>query len=687
MKFIKLFEKMNIRGHEIKNRIVMPAMHMNFSDDGTINDMEFNFYRERAKGGVGLIIIGGCAAERRGGAPNMVMIDDDKYIPGFKRLAEEVHRYDSKLIAQIYHAGRYAFSFVSGEQPVSASAVYSRFSKETPHELTIDEIHEVQEHIKEATVRAEKAGLDGVELLGSAGYLINQFLSPVTNKRTDEYGGSFENRLRFPLELIDLVRGAVKDDFIVGIRVSGDDFVPGSNTYKENSEIAKRYALAGIDYINVTGGWHETRVPQITSQVPQGAFSYLSQEIKKKLSEIEDSVKASIPVFVGNRINDPIIAEQILRDNKADAISMGRALIADPYLPEKTKNNKLWDLVKCVACNQGCFDHVFKAQPVECMRNYMVSREGRIDLEAKKESVKKEGAKKILIIGAGPAGLEAARVATILGHQVTLVEKNNYIGGQVNVAYVPNGRETFKDIIEYYKNQIEHYNIDLRLGVNVTEDFIMNFNADYVIFATGTKFSVPPIEGIDGSLGANICFADEALAGDVLIGKKVIVIGGSATGVETAIWAAKLGAITNEQAAFMAFYNLMPLEEIIKRWKKGPREVKILELLPRIGSSIGKSTRWVMLDELKLLDIEVLTQVNIKKLEKDVVYFEKNGKEYSIEKVDNFILATGVKPNKELYNKIKSKKPPFKIYRIGDAKKPRTILEAIHEGFKTIYKL
>ena len=647
---------------------------MNYSDDGSMNDSEINFYEERAKGGVGLIIIGGCAVEMRGAAPAMIRVDNDKYIPGLTRFSEIMHKYDVKVIAQLYHAGRYAFSFVSNETPVSASAVYSRFSRETPEELSIDEIKKIIVKHADSAERVKKSGFDGVELLGSAGYLINQFLSPVTNKRTDEYGGSLENRLRYPLELIKAVKERVGEKFIVGIRISGDDFVPGSNTYVENAQIAKFYAEAGIDYINVTGGWHETRTPQITSQVPPGAYSYLAQNIKKNVG--------NTPVFVGNRINDPVIAEEILRDEKADAICMGRALIADPYIINKTKEGKLWDIMKCVACNQGCFDHVFKMKPVECLRNFTVSRERRYDLTKKSENLKK-----ILIIGAGPAGLEAARVATLRGHEVTIMEKQNEIGGQVNVAFVPHGRESIKEIIKYYKEQIYHLKIEVRLGVEATPENINNFGADVVFFGTGVKYSIPPIKGIDGSLGSKIVFADDALSGEYPVGNNVVIVGGAATGVETAIWAAKLGSLTPEVAYFLNFYKALPTQEINKRWFKGSRNVTLIEMLPKIGSSIGKSSRWVMIDEIKHLGIDVITNAKITKFEGKTVNYLLNNEEKTMSGIDTFILATGVKPNLDLYNEVKAIKHDFKMIKIGDCKKPKTIMDAIHEGFKKAYKL
>jgi 2,4-dienoyl-CoA reductase (NADPH2) len=675
MKYIKLFEPLQIRNKTLKNRIIMPAMHLGYSLDGTVDDTELNFYEERAKGGVGFIIIGGCGVEKRGAAPSMIMVDDDKYIPRLALMAERIHKYDCLICAQLYHAGRYAFSFVGNEQPVSSSSTYSKFSKETARELSITEIHDIQKHIADAAERCKKAGFDAVELLGSAGYLINQFLSPVSNERKDEYGGSFENRCRFAMELIDIVKKRVGDSILVGMRVSGDDFVPSSNTYIENAKIAQKYAVAGIDYINVTGGWHETRIPQLTSQVPQGTYAYLAQNIKEKVGKV--------PVFAGNRINDALVAEEILRDFKADAVCIGRALIADPYFPLKVIENKEWDIMKCLACNQGCFDHVFKMSPVECLRNYTVSREGKFDL-----SQKTTKPKKVLIIGAGPAGLEAARVATILGHDVTVVDKRDVIGGQANVVFLPPGRESMKDVVDYYQNQITHLGINVWLNTEANEEFIKNFNPEAVIFATGVRYSIPPIEGIDGSKGSDICFADDALYGNHAIGKNVVVVGGSATGIEAAIWAARMGAMEPNIAHFLNFYNALPQDEILMRWIRGPRTVTIMEMLPQIGGSIGKSSRWVMRDEVKMLGITVMTAVRITKLEGKTIHYSTLDKNtHTLDGIDTIILATGVKPNDKLYKEIKKFKPSYAIYNIGDSKDPRTMFESIHEGFRTAYNL
>jgi 2,4-dienoyl-CoA reductase (NADPH2) len=669
MKFIKLFEPLKIKNLEIRNRIVLPAMALNFTPDGFIGDKFSNFYAERAKGGVGLIIIGGCQIEARGAAPGFVSVDDDKFIPGLTAFAKRMHDHGAKVVAQLYHAGAYAIS----PKAVSSSAIRSNLTKMVPKELSIDEIKDVQEIHAKAAERVREAGFDGIELLGSAGYLINQFLSPITNIRTDEYGGSLENRLRYPLELINLVKERVGKDIVVGIRMAGDDFVPGSNTYKESAIFAKYYGEAGIDYINVTGGWHETRIPQIPMMVPQGAYAYLAENIRNNVS---------CPVFSSNRINDPIVAEQILRDEMADAICMGRALIADPYLPLKTRENKLWDIRKCVGCNQGCFDHIFGGKSVECMRNYEVSREGKLDLGKKTDKTMK-----VLIIGSGPAGLEAARVAKMLGHNVTILEKKNKIGGQANASYAPPGRRDIKEIIEYYKAQIEHLSIDLQLGQEATPELINKYNPDAVIFATGVKYSIPEIPGIDGSLGSTIYSAEDVLSGDYPVGKNVAVIGGSGTGMETAIWAAELGALDSEIARFITLYELMAKEEIFERWLKGNRNVTLIEMLPRLGLNVGRTTRGFLIGHMIKLGINIITDAKITKFEGKTIEFDHAGANKSLDNINTVILATGVKPNTDLYEKIEASHPTFKIYKIGDCKKARTMMEAIHEGFKTAYNL
>ncbi|MFX1488096.1 MAG: FAD-dependent oxidoreductase [Promethearchaeota archaeon] len=671
MKLIKLFEPLKIRDLEIKNRIVMPSLGLGYTPKGEINDVFTNFYEKRARGGAGLIIIGGLGINpNSGGTP---YIGDDKFIPGYTAFAEKIHKHGAKVMGQIMHQGAYFPS----PKAVSASAVRSNLTRLVPKELTIEEIKQIQEDHALAAERLLEAGFDGVELLGSAGYLITQFLSPLINKRTDEYGGSLENRLRYPLELIEHVKKRVGGKMIVGMRVAGDDFVPGSNDWTKSPIFSKHYVKAGIEFLNVTGGWHETRIPQIPMMVPQAAYVYLGENIKKEVD---------VPVFMANRINDPIIAEQILRDGRVDAISMGRGLIADPELPIKAKENRLWDIMKCVACNQGCFDTIFSGRSVVCMRNYMTAKEGDIDL-----SKKTDKPQKVLVIGSGPGGLEAARIAAVVGHEVTIVEKSESIGGQMKTAAVPHSRRNISEMISYYEAQIRHRYIQLRLATEATLEFINDFNPDAVIFATGVKFSIPGIPGIDGSTGSDICFADEALAGNHVVGKNVVVIGGGGTGLETAIWAAELGAINSDIAHFLSFYELIPQEEILKRWLKGNRNVTIIDVLPRLAPEVGRTTRGYLIGISMKLQIKSILGAEITKFEgKSLEYKIKTEDQEEINTLDNidtFILATGVKSNTDLYDKVKATNPPYKIFNIGDSKEPRTMLEAIHEGFETAYNL
>ncbi|WP_371803991.1 oxidoreductase [Candidatus Lokiarchaeum ossiferum] len=691
MKFFNIWKPLKIGNLEIRNRMVIPAMHLGDANEGHITDEIIEFYRRRAQGGFGFIIVGGIGVSKRGqGVPAMISIDNDVYIPELKKLTDAVHQEGAKVCAQLYHAGAYSFSKITGEQAVSASAVYSRFTHETPRELSTEEVGEVQDNIVAAAERAVKAGFDSVELLSSAGYLIDQFLSPIKNKRTDKYGGNtIQERLQFPLELIQKVKSAVGDKIIVGCRLSGDDFVPGSNTYVEKKIVAEEYAKAGIQYINVTGGWHETRVPQIPMDTPKGAFTYLAKEIRSMVE---------IPVFASNRINDPILAENLLQDDYADAICFGRASIADPDLPQKIRNDQLENVRKCVGCNQGCFDGIFQLKTLRCMVNPTAM------LELKYASPKtSESRKNVVIIGSGPAGLEAARVAGMNGHKVILFEKEMKLGGQINVAGVPPGREDLFNIIKYYNHQLKQLEVEIHLGKEPTPAEILNFNPHIIICATGVHFNIPPIKGIDGSQNCQVCFADEALAGDFPVGKKVVVVGGAATGVETALWAAKKGAMDPEVAKFLAFYEGLSAKDAMQRTFRGEREVHLLEYLPKIGNSIGKSTKWVFLDELKKLQINVKTFIDITEFRDGTVYFkernlpdgEANLEESSISHVDTFILATGVKPNRDmsqaLKNYIKDHKEKLKtvpdIKIIGDAKKVGTILDAIHAGFKTAYRL
>ncbi|MHA1744554.1 MAG: oxidoreductase, partial [Promethearchaeota archaeon] len=589
-------------------------------------------------------------------------------------------------------AGAYSLSVdFGGEQAVSSSAIYSKFSHKTPRALSTEEVGDVIDEIVNAAQNAHEAGFDGVEILSSAGYLIDQFLSPIKNTRTDRYGApsgkpTIQERLTFPLELIKKLKTTVGNQLFIGARFSGDDFVPGSNTYLEKKIVAAAYDKAGIQYLNVTGGWHETRVPQIPMDTPRAAFAYLAKEMRSIVS---------IPVFASNRINDPILAENLLQDFYADAICFGRALIADPDFASKTAAGRLDDIRTCVGCNQGCFDSVFKLRHVKCTVN------PRTMFEDKYATPKSTPApKKVIIIGAGPAGLEAAHQATLFGHQVILYEASHQLGGQLNVAGIPQGREDIFEIKKYYRTQLDKLQIEYHLGKKMSAQEILAQKPDVIFCSTGVEFFIPNIKGIDGSQNCNISFADDALAGDVLLGKKVVVIGGAATGTETALWVAKRGAMNPNVARFLSFHDALPVEDAMQRTYRGDREVYLLEILPKLGTGVGKSTKWVFLDELKKLQVNTLVNVKTIEFRNHSVYYQETDSEtpdiiHEISQVDNFILATGVRPNQALFNELQTllkdaefrRSDPPKVKKLGDSKKVGTILDAIHSGFKAAYRL
>lgn len=664
MKFFKLFEPLKISNITISNRIVMPAMHLNLANNGFITKKLTDFYVERAKGGAGLLVVGGCYVDIYGkGLPSMIAVDDDKYLQKLTEFTEEIHNANEnvKICCQLYHGGAYAFPQIIGRTPIAPSAVYSKFSKTTPKEMTIEDIKREQQAFASATERAKKSGFDAVEICANAGYLMDQFLSPKTNKRTDQYGGDLENRLRFPIETIELMKSNV-EDFVIGYRISGDDFVPGSNTYKEKAIIAEELGRY-LDYFNVTGGWHETKIPQLTMDVPEGCYTYLAENIKKHVS---------IPIFSSNRINNPELAEQVLMTGKADAICIGRGLIADPYLPMKAEKGELRDIMNCIACNQGCFDNVFRMMPVTCLRNARAGNEARTELKPLKEK------KKIMIIGSGPGGLEAARVASIRGHDVHIFEKADKIGGLLNIIWVPPGRNEFKRMIDNYSYWIQKYGIQVYFQHDVSLEKVKEFNPDVVFIATGSKPIIPTIKGIENK---NVYWANDVFSGDAPVGKNNVIIGGGATGIELAIFLSKYGSLSKEAFEFLTFYKALESKVALKMLHEGRNQVTVLEMLPKLGTALGKTTKWVLLDKCDALGVKLISGANIQEIGEDyVIYKDAADKEQVINEVDYVYHATGVEPKDSLYKEIKALNIP--VEKIGDVRKPETVMEAVSRGYK-----
>ena len=627
-----LFKPIVIGGVEVRNRIVMPALNMGYADsDGSVTDELINFYVERAKGGVGLITVGGAYPELRGKThPGMLGIHSDSLINGYRRLTDSIKRFGSRVVLQILHGGRYARSDVSGFQPIAPSSIPSRLTRETPRELSREEIREVERVYGEAAYRAYRSGFDGVEILAGTGYLISEFLSPVSNRRIDEYGGELENRMRLLVEVVEEVKRRVPGGFIVGCRISAEEYMDGGNTINEARIIAKRLEELDISYVSVIAGWHESQRPLITREVPQGGFVYLAYEIKKTIG---------IPVAACIRIKNPILADKIIGDGRADMVSMGRALIADPELPRKAFEGRISEIRPCITC-MHCLSTVFQGLRVECTVN---PRLGLRESEAKHVGE----AKKILIVGAGPAGLEAAVTAASVGHRVVVADRCVDMGGMLKIASKPPYKDEIRSLIDFYKAIIRKYGVELDLGKGVDEEYVKEINPDIVIVAIGASPITPNIPGVNLP---HVKTALEVLEKELTLKGDIVVIGGGGIGLETADYLTSKGG-----------------------------RVKIVEMLSRVGLDLDIAIRWIIIRRLREKGVEIFTDAKVKEITSKSVAIDIGGEKTEI-KADHVVLAVGMKPNNRLAEKLG--KAGYKVYMIGDCVKPARILEAVRDGYR-----
>ncbi|MEM1658777.1 MAG: FAD-dependent oxidoreductase [Candidatus Jordarchaeales archaeon] len=660
----KLFEPITIKGVTLRNRVVMPAMHLGYAENGYVTKKLIDFYVERAKNKVGLIIVGGCYINKHAmGAPSMIGISDDRFIPGLKELAEAVKAHGAKIAAQLYHSGRYSFSMIIGDRAHAPSSIMSKLTREIPKRMTLDEIERTIEDYGEAARRAKEAGFDAVEILSSAGYLIGQFLSPLTNRRTDKYGGNLRQRMNFALEVVERVREKVGTNFPIIFRVGGDDFMEGGNDLHEMKVFAAKLEDAGVDVINVTGGWHETTVPQLTMNVPRGAYVYLAENIK-------DAV--GIPVIACNRINDPLLAEYILRRKKADLVGIARGLLADPEFVVKAAEGRFDDIRPCIACTQGCFDSVFMLQPVTCLVNPAAGREKEFEL---KPAVKP---KKVLIAGGGPAGMQAAIILKKRGHDVTIYEKTDKLGGQLILASAPKERSGFKAFINYLRRQVEKLGIKVVFGTEVTPELVEREKPDVVIVATGARPIKPKIPGIDKK---NVVYAHDVLAGKVFVGEKVVIVGGGGVGCETALYLTDEGSIDPETMIFLLERRALSFERALKLLRKS-RDVVIVEMTDRIARDVGLTTRWTIRQSLELRKVRIVTNARVDEITDEGVIVN-NGEQFF--EADTVVIAVGSEPNNELVKQLEGK--VAELYAVGDCVNPRKALEAIREATEVAMKI
>jgi 2,4-dienoyl-CoA reductase-like NADH-dependent reductase (Old Yellow Enzyme family) len=656
-----LFQPIVINGIEVKNRIFMPAMHLNMARNFTVTDRLVHFYAERARGGAGMITVGYATVDEFSGNPGNIGAHLDEFVPGLSRLAAAIREHGGRSSVQLNHAGRYNHSlFLGGLEPVAPSAIASRLTRETPRELTLDEIRRIVGRFARAAQRVQEAGFDAVEILSGTGYLISEFLSPLTNRRADQYGGPFENRIRFGMEVVGAVRAAVGADFPLLVRLNGNEFMKGGTTCEELQEYAARLAMAGVDAICVNVGWHEAAVPQIVTEVPRGVFAYLARGIRERVA---------VPVIASHRINDPVIARELIADGVCDMVALGRALIADPRFPEKARNGREGEIIHCVACGQGCFDNLFKQKAVECLCNPRAGYEGERVL------VTTDTPLAIMVVGGGAAGLSAAAAAAERGHRVTLYEKSDRLGGQLHLAGAPPGREEFRELTDDLARQVALRGVRVRLGCGVDEAVIDGEKPDAVILATGGESIVPSLPGIDLP---HVVQAWDVLEGKVPVGRRVVIIGGGAVGVETALFLAEKGTLSGEALKFLLVHGAEHPERLRHLAVRGTREIVVLEMLDDLGTNFGRSTRWGMLQDVQRFGIKSRTAARALEVTPLSVVIETGGLITNI-LADTVVLAVGTRAHNPLQKVVEKKGIPCLV--AGDAVKAAMVFDAVHQGF------
>ncbi|KMW59093.1 2,4-dienoyl-CoA reductase [NADPH] [Candidatus Rhodobacter oscarellae] len=582
----------------LKNRVLMGSMHTGLEETKDWNRVA-TFYAERAAGGVALMVTGGMAPNREGGVfPGAAGLFNDQDIANHKVVTDRVHDHDGKICMQILHAGRYAYS----PDCVSASPVKSPISPFPPKELDEDGIEKQIADIAEAARRAKEAGYDGVEVMGSEGYFLNQFLVTHTNKRTDRWGGSLENRMRLPIEVVKRVRAAVGEAFIIIYRLSMIDLVPNGQTWDEVVTLAREIEKAGATIINTGIGWHEARIPTIATSVPRRAFTWVTQKLMGEVG---------IPVITSNRINTPQVAEDVLADGCADMVSMARPFLDDSQFVAKAMRGEADLIAPCIACNQACLDHTFSGKMTSCLVNPRACFETELVIE------KANASKAIAIVGGGPAGLSTALACADRGHKVTVFEKASEIGGQLNMAKTIPGKEEFYGLVDWYAASLAAKGVDLRLDTEAKVEILRDF--DEVIIATGVTPRDPSIPNEGGHV---VGYRDVLLHG-TQVGDRVAVVGAGGIGFDVSEFLVHEGESPTENlAAWKEEWGVGDPEETRGGLApEGPqpeapaRQITLLQRKStKVGKGLGKTTGWIHRAALQMKNVKMMGGVNYEKV-------------------------------------------------------------------------
>ena len=628
-----LFSPFTLKGIQLKNRIVMPGLaSFLIGDDGSISDATIEHYRRRAAGGPAMIIMEACAISPEGVvSTHQARIDDDRFIEGLHKIAAVMESEGSVTAIQIHHGGRQTSIKVIKRKPLAPSAIPCPTIRGEVEPLTTEGIHEIVQKFGEAAQRAKQAGFELIEIHGAHGYLINQFLSKLSNEREDEYGGDIVGRSRFALEIVEAVRKCIGPNFPLSFKISAQEFLPDGLTVTESIEILKHLVKAGIDAVQVSAGNDIT--PEWICQpmfMEKACLAESAAKIKKALD---------IPVMAVGRINDPLIANAILEKNQADLVCIGRGLLADPQMPNKARDGRLDEIRTCIACNT-CMESIFRKGRIECLVNPMLGREKEMAF------VPTHKPKKVMVVGGGPGGLNVAWVAAKRGHKVDVFEKRSVLGGQLLSGSVPGYKKELLSLIRFQKKQIEKFGVTCHLNHAVRASDIQKFNPDVVVLATGSQPALPPVAGINRTI---VMTYEDVLNGVPPSFKKAVIVGGGATGLELALYLAEHGC-----------------------------HVSVVEMLAKIGRGLESITRKILLGRLKEHKVSIWTETQLVRIESTgAVVSSSDGSEMLIE-AEKVILATGTRPQNELYQKVKSL--GYETHQIGDCRETRNAKAAIYEG-------
>ncbi|MCL6414719.1 NADPH-dependent 2,4-dienoyl-CoA reductase [Aestuariirhabdus sp. Z084] len=638
-KYPHMLEPLDLGFTTLRNRVLMGSMHTGLEEAPQGFERLAAFYAERARGGVGLIVTGGIGPNAEGAvAMGAAKMDTEEESDKHRVITEAVHREGGKICMQILHAGRYAYN----PKSIAPSAVQAPINPFKPHELTDEEIEKQIQDFANCAALSQRAGYDGVEVMGSEGYFINQFIAKQVNQRTDRWGGDYENRIRLPLEIVRRVRQAVGEKFIIIYRLSMLDLVEGGSTWDEIVLLAKELEKAGATIINTGIGWHEARIPTIATSVPRAAFTGVTAKLKGEVS---------IPLCTTNRINMPSVAEEVLSSGEADMVSMARPFLADADLVAKSEQGREDEINTCIGCNQACLDHTFAGKLTSCLVNPRACNETLLNYP----KVEAGKAKRIAVIGAGPAGLAASTIAAERGHHVTLFDAADQIGGQFNVAKKIPGKEEFYETLRYFKHQIELHGVELHLNTRVNADMLKEGGYDEVVVATGIKPRTPEIEGIEHEKVVNYL---DAILGKKPVGKTVAVIGAGGIGFDVSELLVHKGESTSlNREAFLREWGIDPefnqrggIVGVEPAFEPAARDVYLLQRKSsKVGQKLGKTTGWIHRTNLKKRGVQMINSVSYDKIDDQGLHI-RVGDESQVLPVDSVVVCAGQDSLRDLYD-------------------------------------